>query len=509
MVTRSVILVTASEAAAFAATTSSAAAASDSIINSSPFEQNSIHYTSCTKRAQHPSPGGLVQLCRHKGCFHAVDFERRGGGLCCIHQKGPMDREQNDSEDDAKIHGVTADEGFSDRHSPHGNNYGLGDEVGKKRALTSMESISKNKTKKRQRVDAFAIDLTDVPPQPPVPKSAGRIKEGTSKYTGVSFDKRMNKWHARIDIDGKHRRIGYYDNEEEAAVDYARAVFKYKNQAALGKAREQDSFIIDLSDVPPQSPIPKSSGCVKEGASKYTGVSFDKAMNKWKALISIDGKQRHIGRYESEEEAAVDYARAVFKYKGQGALDKAREAKEENSFAFDLRDIPPQLPIPKSAGHIKEGASKYKGVYFNKPMKKWQTQIMIAGKSQFIGYYDNDEEAAVDYARAVSKFKGQGALDKAREAKEENSFAFDLRDIPPQLPIPKSAGHIKEGASKYKGVSFNKSTNKWHAKIMIEGKARFIGSYENEEEAAVDYARAVFKLKGQGALDKARERSSR
>eukprot|EP00984_Skeletonema_dohrnii_P036271 scaffold37053_cov133-Skeletonema_dohrnii-CCMP3373.AAC.2 len=93
MVTRSVILVTPSEAAAFAATTSSAAAAADSIINNAPFEQNSseelqtnlCNYSSYTKPEQHPSPGGLVQLCRHNGCFHAVDFERRNGGLCYIH----------------------------------------------------------------------------------------------------------------------------------------------------------------------------------------------------------------------------------------------------------------------------------------------------------------------------------------------------------------------------------------------------------------------------------------
>ena len=54
-------------------------------------------------------------------------------------------------------------------------------------------------------------------------------------------------------------------------------------------------------------------------------------------------------------------------------------------------------------------------IAFNKAMKKWHAQIMIAGKSLFIGYYDNEEAAAVDYARAVFRYKGQGALDKARE----------------------------------------------------------------------------------------------
>eukprot|EP00985_Skeletonema_marinoi_P017053 scaffold9269_cov149-Skeletonema_marinoi.AAC.3 len=91
---------------------------------------------------------------------------------------------------------------------------------------------------------------------------------------------------------------------------------------------------------------------------------------------------------------------------------------------------------------------------------------------------------------------------------EQNSI-FDLSDVPPQSPLPKSAGRVKEGASKYTGVTFNKQRNKWQAQIMIAGKSRFIGSYEIEEEAAVDYARAVFKFNGHGALDKARERRAR
>mmetsp|Transcript_16606 Transcript_16606/g.28242 ORF Transcript_16606/g.28242 Transcript_16606/m.28242 type:complete len:255 (-) Transcript_16606:130-894(-) len=243
MVTRTVILVTPSEAAAFAATATSsaaaavaatslstpAAAAESVVINNAPAEQNStelqtelFNSTSCSKPAQHTSPGGLVQLCRHKGCFHAVDFERRNGGLCCIHQKGLMDGEQSDSEDfskdDAKICGGTADEYFHD------------DEVGKKRDCPLEDSISNNKTKKSQRVDAFVIDLTDVPPQPPISKSAGHIKEGASKYTGVSFNKKANKWLAKIKIEGKQRQIGSYENEEAAAVDYARAVFKYRGK---------------------------------------------------------------------------------------------------------------------------------------------------------------------------------------------------------------------------------------------------------------------------------------
>ena len=211
--------------------------------------------------------------------------------------------------------------------------------MGRGEAYISGKGTTK---KKRQR----RIDLTDVPQLQPIPKSKGRMKEGASQYTGVTFHKSNNKWRSEIEIDGKKRHIGYYKNEEEAAADYARAKFKYKDK---GRVRTSSGFVIDLSDVPPQLPIPKSKGRMKEGASKYAGVYFNKQMNKWYARIFIDGKSRHIGCYENEEEAAADYARAVFKYKGAQEQNKARQRKEQDTtrernpfMVMGLCDAPPQ-----------------------------------------------------------------------------------------------------------------------------------------------------------------------
>ena len=110
----------------------------------------------------------------------------------------------------------------------------------------------------------------------------------------------------------------------------------------------------------------------------------------------IAGNQRNIGYYEkysldeNEEAAATDYARAVFKYKGQDALDKARKRNSSSSseHAIDLRGVPPQPLVFRSEGHMKEGASKYAGVYFNKKMNRWQARISIGGKQRHIGLYD-------------------------------------------------------------------------------------------------------------------------
>ena len=102
------------------------------------------------------------------------------------------------------------------------------DQGERKRDLQPGQSNSNKHVKKRQKVDSFSIDLSDVPPKPPILKPSDRIKEGASKYTGVYSDKAKKKWISKIQIDGKYRYIGYYEKEEEAAVDYARALFKYK-----------------------------------------------------------------------------------------------------------------------------------------------------------------------------------------------------------------------------------------------------------------------------------------
>jgi hypothetical protein len=49
----------------------------------------------------------------------------------------------------------------------------------------------------------------------------------------------------------------------------------------------------------------------KKTSSKYTGVSWCKGNNKWRATIYIGNKIKHLGYFTDEYEAHLAYQRAL------------------------------------------------------------------------------------------------------------------------------------------------------------------------------------------------------
>jgi len=51
-------------------------------------------------------------------------------------------------------------------------------------------------------------------------ENSSKDRKGISKYTGVTFNKKSNKWRSQIWIDGKNKTLGSFDDELEAHRAY-------------------------------------------------------------------------------------------------------------------------------------------------------------------------------------------------------------------------------------------------------------------------------------------------
>ena len=228
----------------------------------------------------------------------------------------------------------------------------------------------------------------------------------TSKYIGVMFIN--SKWRASIRKDKKNHYIGTFDNEISAALAYNKKTIELNGDTAI------------LNEI-----------------SKYTGVIFHQESKKWISSCDKDNIIYNLGLYETEEEAAKIYNKKAKQLFGTEAL----------------------LNI------LKEKSSKYKGVYFNQTIQKWNAGVYKNGKDYYVGRFETELDAAKAYNIKAKELFGD-------EAK--------LNDVPDEIII-----NTKYQSSKYRGVSLK--NGKWTSQITKNKVKYFIGSFENEMDAFEAY----------------------
>lgn len=134
-------------------------------------------------------------------------------------------------------------------------------------------------------------------------------------------------------------------------------------------------------------------------------------------------------------------------------------------------------------------SSKYKGVTWFKRNKKWGAQIRAKEKVEFLGLFDCEQEAALAYNKAAEKAWKEFAV--LNILTEEDFAVIEKSKKQKELNFNQSSTFI--------GVCWHKATQKWAAKIGINGKRVHLGIFSDEIEAAKAYNSAAIQYRGLNA----------
>ncbi len=210
--------------------------------------------------------------------------------------------------------------------------------------------------------------------------------------------------------------------------------------------------------------------------SKYKGVFRHR--DRWCTQITVDGRELWIGSYATEEDAARAYdSAAMFYYK---------------EFAVTNFDVTEALSVDELRHrnwlvNKMNTSSQFRGVYFDRNLNKWCVSIKLDKVSKYIGAYISEVDAAKAYDSAAKCYLG---------GRGETNFCDAVPQTIEELRRQSRVNNIKArrtSSSRYRGVHYKRSHDKWCAAITVNRKQKYIGIYSSELEAAEAYNRAALR----------------
>ena len=254
--------------------------------------------------------------------------------------------------------------------------------------------------------------------------------------------------------------------------------------------------------------------------SEFVGVGWHKQRRKWMARISHNGKKQHLGCFDDEHEAARAVDTAARRLRGDDAHGgrsgqnchrlnfpterEVKRAQERGALLIDLDRV-------AAAASERQGPSKFVGVSWNKLERKWKAQFNHDGKRQYLGCFDDEQQAARAVDTAARRLRGEDAhggrsggigkqwrrLNFPTEGEVERAQERGMLTVEDMAAT--AAASEQQGPSKFVGVSWYKNSRKWTAQIKHDGKQQHLGSFDDEQEAARAVDTVARRLRGEDA----------
>ena len=238
---------------------------------------------------------------------------------------------------------------------------------------------------------------------------------------------------AELDIDGGTVLVHWSTTDERTTLSLTEAAKRVVaspladeedddqsvTSAALGIESSATSFS--------EAVVPDDAGGARAASSRFWGVHWNRSGKKWQAYYKdADGKLRHIGLFNDDEEAA----RAVNKAIRDAGLEGRRKTNAVDATGAlvprerTMRDRA-AIVAPDPSRAPTETTSKFWGVSWDKKARRWQAKYRDAnGKLRSIGNYDTQEQAA----HAVNAAIRRAGL----EGKRRTNPVVDGRLVPPK-----------------------------------------------------------------------------
>lgn len=218
----------------------------------------------------------------------------------------------------------------------------------------------------------------------------------------------------------------------------------------------------------------------RRSAKGFRGAYFNKVSKLWVASITCNGTREIIGKYDKLEDALDAYDQRAIELFGEFAMTNKRLAETGANMPNRLvklwcgREI--IVDYQDFARVSKDIWCIYRDDYFGTTVKRFSRAKGDRMKRLANFIMNLPETVFIDH-------ENQNRLDFRRS----NLIARE-----PERLLPRN--RTKLGTSGIRGVT--QRGEKWYSKIVINGKARHLGSFANKQDAQLAYNRAFVAIHG-------------